>query len=171
MAFQEYFVRERCAPQVTGFEFTGVDAARPNPALVAALADGPEAIIIAPSNPFVSVDPILAIPGMRDLLRNCRTPIVAVSPIVGGAAIKGPAAKMMTELGLSATALEIAKHYRGFADGIIIDEQDEGLAPDVAAVGLEVEVLPTIMKDLPTRIELARQSVVFAARLSGGVER
>lgn len=171
LAFQEYFVRERCAPQVTGFEFIGVDRARPNPTLVAALSDRPRAIIIAPSNPFVSVDPILAVPGMRNLLRDCGAPIVAVSPIVGGAAIKGPAAKMMEELGSGATALEIAKHYQDFADGIVIDELDADLAPDVAALGLEVEVLSTIMHDLPTRIELARQSVAFAARLSGGVGR
>ncbi len=169
--FQEYFVRERCAPQVTGFEFAGIESARPNPALVAMLRDRPSAIIVAPSNPYVSVDPILAIPGMRDLLRGCGAPIIAVSPIIGGAAIKGPAAKMMVELGCGATAIEIAKHYQGFADGIIIDEQDSELASGVGELGLEVEVLPTIMHDLGTRIELAKQSVAFATRLSGGVER
>lgn len=171
MAFQDYFVRERCAPRVTGFDFAGIDAAQPNPALVAALAERPEAVIIAPSNPFISVDPILAIPGMRDLLGGCGAPIVAVSPIVGGAAIKGPAAKMMEELGSGATALEIAKHYQGLADGLIIDEQDAALASDVVELGLEVEILPTVMHDLATRIELARQSVAFAARVGGGVER
>ena len=171
LAFQEYFVRDRCAPAVTGFEFSGVAEARPNPAIVDALADQPTAIIIAPSNPYVSVDPILAVPGMRDLLRGCGAPIIAVSPIVGGAAIKGPAAKMMAELGKTASALEIARHYLGFADGFIIDEQDAELASEIEEVGMQVRVLPTIMTNLATRIELAENAVEYANQLSGSVER
>ena len=104
LAFQHYFVRERCAPIVTGFDFEGIEAARPNPELVRQLEEGPEAIIIAPSNPYISVDPILGLPGLRAMLRACGAPIIAISPIVGGAAIKGPAAKMMTELGVEVSA-------------------------------------------------------------------
>jgi LPPG:FO 2-phospho-L-lactate transferase len=171
LAFQHYFVRERCTPTVTGFVFEGVAAARPNPALVSALAENPAVILIAPSNPFVSVDPILAVPGLRDLLRKGRMPIIAVSPIVGGDAIKGPAAKMMKELGIGASALEIARHYRGFIDGLVIDERDAGLAPDIAELGMAVEVAPTIMHDLDDRIELANRTIDFAARLRGDIQR
>ena len=172
LAFQEYFVREQCAPRVTGFEFAGIDGAEPNPLLVVALAERPRAIIVAPSNPFVSVDPILEIPGMRRLLQSSGAPIVAVSPIVAGAAIRGPAAKMMAELGVRPAALAIAEHYLGFADGIIIDEKDAGQAPAISALGLQVEIAPTIMHDLPSRIELATRSLAFANHLNperGGI--
>ncbi len=171
LAFQHYFVRERCAPQVTGFEFDGVDAARPAPALVEALAAGPEAIILAPSNPFVSVAPILAVPGMRTLLRGCGAPIVAVSPIVGGRALKGPAAKMMDELGMPASALEIARHYQNFIDGLVIDETDSDLAPAIQELGIGAHIAQAIMRDLDDRIDLARQTVDFAARLRGSIRR
>ncbi|MEX3007692.1 2-phospho-L-lactate transferase [Hoeflea sp. TYP-13] len=171
LAFQHYFVRERCAPTVTGFEFEGIEKAQPNPAVVAALKENPAVIIIAPSNPFVSVAPILAVPELSNMLRKSGAPIVAVSPIVGGEALKGPAAKMMKELGMPASALEIARHYRGFIDGLVIDEMDAELAPAIADLGMEVEVAPTIMNDLNDRIELANRTVGFAARLSGGIER
>lgn len=171
LAFQHYFVREQCAPKVTGFAFDGIDKASPNPALISALDDNSAAVVIAPSNPFVSVAPILAVPGMRDLLRDCGAPIVAVSPIIGGQALKGPAAKMMTELGMPASALEIARHYQNFIDGLIIDEKDAHLAPAISDLGLQVEVTQTIMNDLSDRINLAGQTLDFAARLRGGIKR
>lgn len=171
LAFQHYFVRDRCAPTVTGFAFDGVEAARPAPALTSALNGEVAAIVIAPSNPYVSVDPILAVPGLRRQLRQCEVPIVAVSPIVGGDAIKGPAAKMMRELGVEASALEIAMHYQGFVDGLVIDEIDSELAPQIAALGMAVEVGPTVMRNLDDRIKLADLTVSFAARLEGRINR
>ncbi len=171
LAFQHYFVRDRCAPTVTGFTFDGVELAQPAPALMSALNDKVAAVIIAPSNPYVSVDPILAVPGLRRQLRECAVPIVAVSPIIGGDAIKGPAAKMMRELGVEVSALEIAKHYQGFVDGLIIDEVDGDLAPEIADLGMAVEVGPTLMRDLSDRIKLADLTVNFAARLEGGINR
>ncbi|MCP4319626.1 MAG: 2-phospho-L-lactate transferase [Hyphomicrobiales bacterium] len=171
LTFQHYFVREQCAPKVTGFAFVGIEKALPNPALISALRDNPAAIVIAPSNPFVSVAPILAVPGMRDALRESKAPIVAVSPIVGGEALKGPAAKMMAELGMPASAVEIARHYQGFIDGLVIDEKDAHHAPEIADMGMHVEVAQTVMNDLNDRVELAGRTVEFAARLSGGLER
>ncbi len=171
LAFQHYFVRERCAPNVTGFTFEGADHARPNPALKSALGTPPAAIVIAPSNPYVSIDPILAVPGLGDMLRQSGAPIVAVSPIVGDAAIKGPAAKMMRELGVSVSAVEIARHYCGFIDGLVIDGRDEEQAPAIEALGIKAEVAPTVMRDLTDRIELAKRVVDFASRLSGGLAR
>ncbi len=171
LPFQDYFVRDRCAPIVNGFLFEGIEAARPNPVLMSALTEEPSAIVIAPSNPYVSVDPILGIPDMRDLLRKSGAPIIAVSPIIGGQAIKGPAAKMMGELGLTASAVEIARHYKDFIDALIIDEEDSELAPAIAEMGIEVEVAPTLMKSLDDRIDLANLTLSVAARLNGGVER
>ncbi|MCP4047380.1 MAG: 2-phospho-L-lactate transferase [Gammaproteobacteria bacterium] len=171
LAFQHYFVRERCEPVVTGFDFKGIENAHPNPALKPLLAKKTDAIVIAPSNPFVSVDPILSVPGLRSMLRQCRAPIIAVSPIVGGDAIKGPAAKMMGEMGLKASALEIARHYRGFIDALVIDEKDADLAPAILAMGIKVCVAPTVMKDLDDRIELARITLELASRLNGRVAR
>jgi LPPG:FO 2-phospho-L-lactate transferase len=171
LAFQHYFVRDQCAPTVTGFVFDGIDAATPNPALAAALQKSPAAIVIAPSNPFVSVDPILEVPGMRKMMRESGAPIIAVSPIVGGAAIKGPAAKMMEELGVPVSAEEIARHYLGFIDGLVIDEVDAKLAPGISEMGIEVEVAPTVMKDLNDRINLAELTLKFTAHLSGRINR
>ncbi|MCR9138693.1 MAG: 2-phospho-L-lactate transferase [Alphaproteobacteria bacterium] len=165
LAFQHYFVREQCAPTVTGFEFAGIDAALPNPVLMEALDDKPAAILIAPSNPYVSVDPILAVPGLRSALKQSKTPIIAVSPIIGGQAIKGPAAKMMAELGASVSTVEIARFYQGFVDGLIIDEIDRHLAAEVAAFGIEVRVAQTVMRSLDDRIALARLALSFADEL------
>ncbi len=168
LAFQHYFVRERCAPVVTGFTFKGVEAAPPHPELVQQLEAGPEAIIIAPSNPYISVDPILGLPGLRAMLRASGAPIIAISPIVGGAAIKGPAAKMMAELGIEVSALGVAQHYQGLIDGLIIDERDRDLAGCIAEIGVKVLIAPTMMVDLETRIELARQTLAFASDLRSG---
>jgi len=166
LAFQDWFVRLRCGPPADAVVFEGAAAARPSPGLDAALARPDlEAIILCPSNPFVSVAPILALPGVRDRLHGAGAPIVAVSPIVGGAAIKGPAAKMMAEQGLEVSALGIARHYRGLADGLIIDAADAALAPAIEAAGLAVHVCGTVMVTLDDRVRLAADAVAFAARL------
>ena len=168
LAFQHYFVRDRCAPAVTGFDFAGIDEAEVNPALAAALRRKVRAIVICPSNPFVSVDPILSIPGMRDLLRGVGVPIIAVSSIVGGQAIKGPTAKMMRELAIPATTEQIARHYAGLVTAFVLDERDADAEPAVQALGLDTDVAQTIMVTLEDRVELARTVVDFADRLRAG---
>ena len=158
LAFQHYFVRDRCAPTVLGFDFAGAENAKLNPAI---RFDALDAVVICPSNPYVSVDPILAVPGMRDALHNARCPIVAVSPIVGGKAIKGPTAKMMRELGVPATSVEIARHYLGLATHFIIDEVDTRSHDAVAALGFETATAQTVMRTLEDRIALARTVLAF----------
>ena len=170
LAFQHYFVREKCAPAVTGFTFAGAEAAPPNPGFLAALeAPGLEAIVICPSNPFISIDPILALPGVRDRLAASPAPVVAVSPLVGGEAVKGPTAKMMEELGLAKSTTEVARHYAGLLDGFVIDTVDDGAADAVRALGIEVLVTGTVMESLDDRIALARATLAFAGRCRGGV--
>ncbi|MDE0451918.1 MAG: 2-phospho-L-lactate transferase [Gammaproteobacteria bacterium] len=166
LAFQHYFVRDRCEPAVTGFEFDGVEDAAINPEISALLAgtsgDGLRAIVICPSNPFVSVDPILALPGMRDMLRSAGVPIIAVSPIVGGRAIKGPTAKMMRELDIPAAAGAVARHYRDLITGFVLDECDASRESEVADLGLATTVTQTVMSNLDDRIALARDVLAFA---------
>ena len=171
LAFQEYFVHRQCKPAVTGFEFEGAVNSRPNPDLADAVGAEPGCIVVAPSNPFVSVDPILAVPGLGDMLRACGAPIVAVSPIVGGRAIKGPAAKMFGELGIDVSALGVARHYHGFIDGLIVDEQDADAADEISALGMAVHVVPTVMQSTEDRKELARATLRFAETLHGKVPR
>jgi LPPG:FO 2-phospho-L-lactate transferase len=166
MAFQHYFVRERCRPVVTGFELEGAAEARLNPGIVEWLGH-PElaGVILCPSNPFVSVDPVLAVNGLRDLLRNCAAPVIAVSPVVGGAAIKGPTVKMMQELCVPNTATWVAGHYRDFLDGFILDTEDEGLKPEVEGLGLRAGVTNTVMVSLEDRVQLAQFCLDFIERL------
>ncbi|OED39340.1 2-phospho-L-lactate transferase [Chromatiales bacterium (ex Bugula neritina AB1)] len=166
LAFQEYFVRDRCEPAVSGFEFAGIAQAQPNPLLLNALAATPAVVVIAPSNPYVSVDPILSVPGMREAIKHCGAPIVAVSPIVAGGAIKGPAAKMMQELDVPCSVEGIAQHYRGFIDGLIIDQQDAASAEAIAATGLSVRIAPSIMRTLDDRIALARVTLEFGREIT-----
>lgn len=151
LAFQHYFVRDRCEPAVTGFVFQGAEEARPNPQLLEWL-EGADGVVICPSNPFVSIDPMLSIPGLRSALENGAAPVVAVSPIVGGAAIKGPTAKMMQELALPASALQVAGHYGALLDGFVLDQRDGALAD---AVPVPSVVAQTVMVTLQDRIDLA----------------
>ena len=165
LAFQHYFVRDKCAPAVTGFSFAGSEQAAPAPGLLEALNDPElECIVICPSNPFVSIDPILAVPGVRAALKAARVPVIAVSPIVGGRAIKGPTAKMMQELGVPETALGVAAHYEGLLDGFILDETDAALASQVRATGLGCRTAQSVMHTLQDRVELARTVLDFAAK-------
>lgn len=171
LIFQHYFVREQCVPQVTGFRFEGAESAEPSKAFANALKDGPEAIVICPSNPFISIDPILAIPGVPAAIRKSGAPVVAVSPIVGGQAIKGPTAKMMAELGLPSGAVEIARHYDGLIDGFVLDSCDAGLAAAVEALGLSVLVTGTVMKTLDDKTRLAAEVLGFAKSIAPAVTR
>ena len=167
MAFQHYFVRDRCAPTVTGFHFEGAEVADLNAALIDWLDAHPiDGIVICPSNPFVSVDPILAVPGMRDLLRRTTVPIIAVSPIVKGMALKGPAAKMMEELDVPRTASAVAQHYGDLLDGFVLDTADADLRHQIEAQGVLTHVTNTVMVSLPDRIQLAEQCIAFIDRLS-----
>lgn len=169
LAFQHYFVRERCAPEVTGFRFAGTEDARASEAVVAALSDpGLTGIVICPSNPFVSIDPILAVPGIRDLLAAAPCPIVAVSPIVGGMAIKGPTAKMMDELGVPRTPSAVARHYADFLDGFLLDETDAAERNAVAALGPATDVAQSVMLTFDDRVSLARSVLAFLESLADG---
>lgn len=166
LAFQHYFVREQCGPEVTGFRFDGAEAAEPAPALAATLADPDLAtIIICPSNPFISIDPILAVPGVRDAIAASAAPVIAVSPIVSGQAIKGPTAKMMRELGLPSTAVEVARHYADLIDGFVLDSSDAEAADAIRDLGIAVAVTNTVMTSLADRIALAEAVLAFAAGL------
>jgi LPPG:FO 2-phospho-L-lactate transferase len=152
--FQDYFVRLHCEPKVHRLEFAGSETARPHPLFLAAI-DDPQlrAVVICPSNPFISIDPILSVPGVRDALRLCKAPVIAVSPIIGGKAVKGPTAKMMEELGLQVDAAAIARHYRDFLDIYIADESDRDAMTEL---DLPVVLAPTLMVTLGDREALAR---------------
>jgi LPPG:FO 2-phospho-L-lactate transferase len=162
LAFQHYFVRDRCAPAVRGIRFEGAEAAMPGPGLIAALRGPLDAIVICPSNPYLSVDPLLAIPGVREALAGHEAPVVAVSPIVGGRAVKGPTAKLMAELGIEVTAASVVDHYRDLLDGVVLDAEDAVLA---GTLGVSTYVTGTVMKTLEDRTGLARAVLDFAARL------
>lgn len=161
LAFQHYFVRDRCAPAVTGFEFRGADSARLNPSIEALLPDL-KGVIICPSNPFVSVDPLLSVGNTRALLAELDAPVVAVSPIVGGSAIKGPTAKMMKELNIPSTATAVAAHYDGLIDGFVLDEQDRA---EQDTIGVPCVVTQSVMLTLDDRIALARTTLDFLRSL------
>jgi LPPG:FO 2-phospho-L-lactate transferase len=165
LAFQHYFVRDRCEPTVTGFRFDGANDAELTPEVIERFDDPRLAgVIICPSNPFVSVDPVLAVPGMRERLARARVPIVAISPIVAGAAIKGPTAKMMHELHMPGDAAAVAGHYRGLLHGFVLDAQDGALEPAVAALGMATVVTQTVMVTLADRVQLAEQVLHFIKR-------
>lgn len=166
LPFQQYFVAEQCKPRVQGFRFDGAEKARPASAIAKALQGEVGAIVLCPSNPFISIDPILSVPGFVELLRASGAPIVAVSPIVGGSALKGPAAKMLTELGLECSPYGIAKHYTGLIDGIVIDHADEQIAASIRKLGIEVAIEPTVMRTDDDKARLARRTLAFAERIS-----
>jgi LPPG:FO 2-phospho-L-lactate transferase len=152
--FQDYFVRLQCRPVVRELAFEGAEDARPHPELLTALRDeGLRAVIICPSNPFISVEPILAVSGMRHALSASAAPVVAVSPIIGGRAVKGPTAKMMRELGMTPSAAAVAERYGDLIDGYVMDLGD---AEEAAQVAPRVTLAKTLMTNLAEREELAR---------------
>ena len=165
LAFQDYFVRRQCQPEFRGVTFQGVAEAQPSQAFSRAL-DRAEAIVITPSNPYVSIDPILALPGVRRALRETGRPVVAVSPIVGGRAVKGPLAKMMRERGIEPSALGVARHYGPLVVGWVIDTVDRGLAPDIETLGCRVMVCDTMMRTLDDKRRLAHDAVGLALALA-----
>jgi LPPG:FO 2-phospho-L-lactate transferase len=162
MPFQRYFVAEQCRPAVRSFRFEGASGARVSPELERIIRGGIGAVVICPSNPFVSIDPILAVPGFTELLRSAAAPIVAVSPIVGGVALKGPAAKMLVECGHECSALGIARYYQDFIHGIIIDELDVHLVDRIRALGIEVRVEASEMKTDEHKVHLGRKTLALA---------
>lgn len=172
LPFQHYFVREQCKPVVTGFYFEGIEKARINPQLLSACAERkPDCVVLCPSNPYVSLAPMLEIAGMRELLKKSGAPIIAVSPIVGGDALKGPAAKMMRELALEPSCVSVAKHYAGFIDALVIDRIDERFAPEIEQLGITPLVTQTVMRTLEDRENLARDVLQLAQRLMQRLSR
>ena len=166
LPFQDYFVRQGCRPRVQAVEFNGAGQARAHPGF-AALLNSSElgAVILCPSNPFLSIDPILSLEGVRSGLRSAAAPVVAVSPIVGGKALKGPAARIMAELDMPANNLSIAQYYRDFLDGLVIDRVDEHEAGAIERLGIKVKVTNTVMRTIQDRVDLADTTLQFASGL------
>lgn len=164
LEFQRYFVGMRAQPAVRGIEYRGAAAAAASLAALDLLADPAlEAVILCPSNPWLSIAPLLAMPALRAALSACRAPVVAVSPIVGGAAIKGPTAKIMAELGLDVTATSVARYYGNLLDGYVIDRSDAALAQDL---GVRSLVTATVMQTHEDKQRLAREVLDFATQLT-----
>ena len=161
--FQDYFVRRHSAPVVRNIIYTGASEARANPDFLAALAaDNLEAVVICPSNPFLSIDPILSLPCIKDALRACDAPVVAVSPIIDGKAVKGPTAKIMSELGLPTGAAAVAQHYADILDIYVADEAD---ADEIAGLGIPVRLTHTLMLTVDDREALARAVLAAVSRV------
>ncbi|MCD6164282.1 MAG: 2-phospho-L-lactate transferase [Candidatus Odinarchaeota archaeon] len=158
MHFQEYLVKRKAQDPVLDVKFEGIERAEPAPGVIEAIlnADG---IIICPSNPIVSIGPILSIKGVKEALKKTKAKIVAISPIVGGAPIKGPADKLMRGLGIEVSALGIAKIYKNFLDALVIDNVDRDLKPKIEEIGVKVHVTNTIMKTLENKIKLAKEAL------------
>lgn len=163
LSFQDYFVRQRCKPRVTGFRFAGARSARVPPALQRLMRSRQvDAVVLCPSNPFVSIAPIFSVPAIRAWLKARTFPVVAVSPIIGGVAVKGPAAKMMRELGVKPTALEVARYYGSAVDRWVIDQQDVKLAGAIERLGKHVLVTDTLMTNRRKSAALARRVIGLA---------
>jgi LPPG:FO 2-phospho-L-lactate transferase len=180
LPFQEYFVHRQCQPRVVGFRFQGVEHSRPAPGVIEALRSA-AMVMICPSNPWVSIDPILAIPGVREAITLHTPPrnpsaakgeggqgkvVLAVSPIIGGKTVKGPAAKMYTEMGIQPSALAVAKHYGSLLTGFIIDNVDADQAEAVQALGIRILVTNTLMPDSAERRRLAQEVLDFGGMIS-----
>jgi LPPG:FO 2-phospho-L-lactate transferase len=164
LPFQEYFVHRQCHPRVSGFLFQGVEQANPTPGVIEALEET-DLVVICPSNPWVSVGPILALPGVKPTLQTSGCPVVAVSPIIGGQAVKGPAAKMYSELGIEPSALSVARHYGDLLSGFILDEVDAGQADDVRTLGIHPFTTQTLMNTARDRRRLSAETLAFGQQL------
>ena len=165
LSFQEYFVRERAIPRVLHLEYAGADIAAPS-AAASQLVQPLRAVIICPSNPWLSIAPLLAIQGWRTALQDTQAPVIAVSPIVGGRALKGPTAKIMRELGIEVSPRGIARHYHDLLDALVIDEIDRHYAPDIEALGIRCAVAQTIMGCDADRAALASRVLALADAFS-----
>ena len=155
LEFQEYFVKRRTEGHAREIILDGIDEAVPSPGVIEAIREA-EGVIISPSNPLVSIGPPLAVAGVREALRETEARVAAVSPIVGGRALKGPADRMLRDQGLEASAVSIARLYEDFLDVLVIDEADEALAPEIEALGVDAVVTDTIMKSMAKKSALAR---------------
>lgn len=152
--FQDYFVRRQCRPEISAIAFRGASTARPHPEFLAALHDPAlRAVVICPSNPLISIEPILALPGIRIALQECTAPVVTVAPLIGGAAVKGPTAKMMRELGIAASAAAVARRYGDLIDAYVVDRAD---AESCASLDCAVVPAKALMETLAEREALAR---------------
>ena len=158
--FQDYFVAQRCQPVVTGLRYEGAAHVRPTAEVLQALHDPQlEAVLLCPSNPWLSLAPMLALPALRQTLRDCKVPVVAVSPLVGGRAVKGPTDKIMAELGLPDSALAVVQMYADFLDGFVLDSRDAAIQ---AELDLPVCLEDTLMQTLEDRERVARRTLAFA---------
>ncbi|GAB4454983.1 MAG: 2-phospho-L-lactate transferase [Anaerolineae bacterium] len=162
LAFQEYFVQQQCRPVVRSIRFAGAEQAQPSREVASALRNA-DVIIFCPSNPLLSLDPILALPNMRRIIAASRVPKIAVSPIVGGAALKGPAAKLMAELGQDVSPLGVARHLQDVLTGFVLDHVDQAYQEAVSELGLRSLVTGTVMLNDEDRVRLAREVLAFAA--------
>jgi LPPG:FO 2-phospho-L-lactate transferase len=158
MHFEEYFVKHQCTPQFLGVEFDGGASAKPAPGVLVAVLDA-DLVIVCPSNPVVSIGTILSIAGVRDALRQTKARVVAVSPIVAGATIKGPADKMLNGLGVEVSAFGVAEFYSDFLDAIVIDSKDANQKKRIEKLGLAVTVANTVMKSLEDKVALAKATM------------
>ncbi len=163
IGFQEYFVGLRHSVEVKAVRFAGADAARPAPGVLAAIADA-DLVVICPSNPIVSIGPVMAVPGIAEAVAERRRDVVAVSPIIAGRALKGPADRMLTELGYEASAVGVARLWAHLAAALVVDEQDAGLAPGVEAEGMRCVVAPSVMSGPKEAADLARAVLASSAR-------
>lgn len=169
LAFQDYFVARKCEPVVKAIRFDGAESAQPSRAAFDAFRD-PKlgGVIICPSNPYLSIDPILSLPAMRAAISNCTAPVIAVTPIIGGKAVKGPTAKLMMELGVKATPRAIADHYAPLIDGFILDQRDSAKADDFP---IQVQIEQTLMTDFGSKVALAKSAIAFCEHLSAMPKR
>ena len=169
LPFQDYFVKYQAKPIVEAIELSGSELTRLSPGVTEALANPDlRGVIICPSNPYLSIDPILSIPGFRALLSEIAVPVISVSPIIGGKAIKGPTEKIMNEMNLEAgcSSLSVARHYQDILDGIIIDTLDAEQSEDIAALGLEVSVGETLMTSLQIKQDLAQHCLSLIEKIN-----
>jgi LPPG:FO 2-phospho-L-lactate transferase len=167
LPFQHYFVRRRCEPAVIDLSFVGASEARINPAVREAV-ESADLIVLCPSNPYLSIDPILAVKGLARLVRQAPAPKIAVTPIIGGEAVKGPAAKLMRELGQVVSPITVVDHFDGMLDGFVLDRLDEAVR---RAIDLPVLVTDTLMTDMATKTRLAQETVRFGVDMkSAGVK-
>lgn len=166
LSFQEYFVREKCRPEVEALTYAGIDEAQPTPEALAALAQA-DLIVIAPSNPLVSIAPILGVPGLREALREAPAPVYAVSPLIAGKVVKGPADRMMRALGFRADAAGVAAYYGDLVDLLVIDHQDESLRDAIAAAGPTAVCGDILIPDPAAKLRLAREIVSLLPKSTG----
>jgi len=162
LAMQDWFVRRRAEPPVVSVRFEGVEASRPAPGVVEAI-ESAETILVCPSNPVISIGPVLAVPGVRAALRGRRDRVVGVSPIVGGAPVRGPADRLMSPLGIEVSCVGVADVYRDFCSTLVIDARDAHLAPAVESLGVRAVVADTVMRDARVAAALARHTLAAVA--------